>query len=129
VDDLLQRCRDAESMDFSRRRRGGLGIVAYNAALNTFCELGCVLQGLGFAPGWAACDLAKRRLGHHRLQRRANTFCELGCACCAGVHRLCFLRGLPAGIRSAQLRHGCQSACTGLLLWQTIQQLTTSMPP
>ena len=41
VDDLLQRCRDAESMDFSRRRRGGLGIVAYNAALNTFCELGC----------------------------------------------------------------------------------------
>ena len=45
VDDLLQRCRDAESMDFSRRRRGGLGIVAYNAALNTFCELGWVLLG------------------------------------------------------------------------------------
>jgi hypothetical protein len=47
VDDLLQRCRNAESMDFSRRRRGGLGIVAYNAALNTFCELGC---GLSLCP-------------------------------------------------------------------------------
>ena len=47
MDDLLQRCRDAESMDFSRRRRGGLGIVAYNAALNTFCELGWVFLPLG----------------------------------------------------------------------------------
>ncbi len=41
IDDLLKRCREVESMDFSRRRRGGLGIVAYNSALNTFCELGC----------------------------------------------------------------------------------------
>lgn len=41
VDDLLRRCREVESMDFSRGRSGGVGIVAFNAALNTFCELGC----------------------------------------------------------------------------------------
>jgi hypothetical protein len=52
VDDLLQRCRDAESMDFSRRRKDGLGIVAYNAALNTFCELGC---------GFASCQIGSSR--------------------------------------------------------------------
>lgn len=41
IDELLNMCRNSESMDFSRRQEGGLGIIGANAALNTFCELGC----------------------------------------------------------------------------------------
>ena len=49
LDELLQKCRDVPALEFSRRLEGGLGIIAYNAALNTFCELGCgpVAQGFG----------------------------------------------------------------------------------
>jgi hypothetical protein len=40
IDELLEKCRTSDSMDFSRRKSGGLGIISTNAALNTFCELG-----------------------------------------------------------------------------------------
>lgn len=40
IDELLNKCRSSDSMDFSRRKSGGLGIISTNAALNTFCDLG-----------------------------------------------------------------------------------------
>mmetsp|Transcript_3706 Transcript_3706/g.10736 ORF Transcript_3706/g.10736 Transcript_3706/m.10736 type:complete len:647 (+) Transcript_3706:187-2127(+) len=40
VDEVLMLCRTCESMEFSRRRPGCLGIISANASLNTFCDLG-----------------------------------------------------------------------------------------
>ena len=68
LDELLQKCREVPTLEFSRRLEGGLGIIAFNAALNTFCELGCgpVAQGLGVYgldsfQGFRACALLDAR--------------------------------------------------------------------